>query len=113
MTDLDLDGVVMRVAATDAIGVVGGDTRFRFEQAGSVFSARYRGGRIVDGSLVGRIEPSGDFVFRYVQADHAGALDSGTSTGRVERLPDGRLRMIENFVWATREGGGRNVFEEV
>lgn len=108
-----LDGVRMRVAATAEGGVVGDGVLFTFEQVGEVFSARYRGGAIVDGYLIGRIAPSGDFDFRYVQADCGGGLDAGSSTGTVDRLPDGRLRMIEDFVWSSRDGGGRNAFEQV
>jgi hypothetical protein len=35
------------------------------------------------------------------------------STGTLERLPEGRLRLIEQFQWLTRPGSGTNVFEEI
>jgi hypothetical protein len=62
--------------------------------------------------LVGKLNPNGSVEFRYVQVDHDGNLDSGVSTGSLIRLPDGRLRLEENFRWLTRVGAGRNVFEE-
>ncbi|MFI4921508.1 MAG: hypothetical protein ACHQAZ_07690, partial [Gammaproteobacteria bacterium] len=35
------------------------------------------------------------------------------STGKVEHLPDSRLRLIEEFQWLTRPESGTNVFEEL
>jgi hypothetical protein len=29
------------------------------------------------------------------------------------RTPEGRLRLLERFVWTTRPGRGTNVFDEV
>ncbi len=110
---LSLHGVTMRTAVQSEAGAVSADTQFVFEQTGDVFSARYVGGVIVDGYLIGRLQNDGQFVFRYVQADTSGNLDAGVSSGFVERLPDGRLRMTENFQWLTRDEHGQNVFEEL
>ena len=112
MSNLTLAGVTMRTAGSAAAGVVDSQTEFTFEQTGDVFSARYRGGPIIDGYLIGKLEPAGSLQFRYVQADKDGRLDSGVSTGLLSRLPDGRLRMIENFQWLTRPGCGQNIFEQ-
>lgn len=114
MAEAFLQGRRMRVVSTAANGEVSGETELILEQFGALFSGRYRGGSIVDGYLVGRFvgaEPS-DVEFRYVQSDVTGRLDSGHSHGRFELLPDGRLRLIENFEWHTRDGRGQNVFEE-
>jgi hypothetical protein len=112
MSDLNFHGRRMRVAATDAGGVVSSETIVLFEQVDNVVSARYRGGAIVDGYLIGLYEAPA-LQFRYVQADIHGNLDAGVSTGTIERLPDGRLRLIEQFQWLTRNGHGTNIFEEI
>ena len=109
---LDFTGRRMRVRATDAVGVVSDETVLVFEQAGQVVSARYRGGSIVDGYLIGLLQEN-ILSFRYVQADKNGRLDAGVSTGTIEILADGRLRLIEEFEWITRNGKGTNVFEEM
>jgi hypothetical protein len=106
-----LDGVEMAVSASADIGVVSSDTTLRFEQRGAVVSARYRGGRVVDGYLIGHLEGDG-LTFRYVQADTDGNLDAGFSRGVIERTADGKWRLVEHFTWATRPGGGVNIFEE-
>jgi hypothetical protein len=109
---LDFTGRRMRVRATDAVGVVSDETVLVFEQAGQVVSARYRGGSIVDGYLIGLLQEN-ILSFRYVQADKSGRLHAGVSTGTIEILADGRLRLIEEFEWITRSGKGTNVFEEI
>jgi|SRR5450631_4613 len=111
MAQLELNGVRMRVSVTAETGVVSSETELVFEQIGSVVSARYRGGSVVDGYLIGHLEEM-TFHFRYIQADIAGRIDAGTSVGRFERLIDERLRLTEEFQWTTRPNGGTNVFEE-
>lgn len=110
---VSLDGVRMATASTSAIGVVDAETILVFEQAGDLFSARYRGGSIWDGLLVGRMLGEDRVEFRYVQLDRSGAMDQGVSTGTLTRLADGRLQLVERFEWLTRVGGGENVFEEI
>jgi len=108
----DLNGRRMRVMSTDTNGVVSSDTILVFEQTGNVVSARYRGGSIIDGYLIG-VRESTSLRFRYVQVDERGNLDAGVSTGTIELLPDGRLRLIEQFQWLTRPEAGTNIFEEI
>lgn len=114
MTELlSLHGVRMRAVAGTETAIVSAETLFEFEQDGDLFSARYRGGKIADGYLIGKLHPSGELEFRYVQADSSGRIDAGVSTGVLVRLFDGRLQLVENFQWTTRPESGRNVFEGV
>ncbi|MFI4921881.1 MAG: hypothetical protein ACHQAZ_09615 [Gammaproteobacteria bacterium] len=112
MGTFDFNGRRMHTASTAASGVVSGDTILVFEQKGDVVSARYRGGAVIDGYLIGQLAGA-TLKFRYVQADVDGNLDAGVSTGDIERLSDGRLRLTEHFQWLTRPESGTNVFEEV
>lgn len=109
---LSLDGIKMRVASTAAAGEVNNETLFEFTQDGSVVSARYAGGSVRLGHLVG-VRAGERLCFRYAQVDHSGRLDGGHSTCEIERSGDGRVRLIEHFEWDSREGSGTNVFEEV
>lgn len=108
----DLNGVRMATAESDSDGVVSAETIMLFEQAGNLVSARYRGGNILDGYLIGQLAGQ-SLHFRYVQADGNGNLDAGVSDGTLDRLADGRLRLFERFQWITRPGGGTNIFEEL
>ncbi len=109
---ISLHGMRMNVISSAKGGVVSSETVFEFEQKQAVVSARYRGGQIIDGYLIGRIE-GGILDFRYVQTDDQGNLDSGRSWAEFDRSEDGRLRLVEHFQWATRPGGGTNIFEEI
>ena len=108
---LSLDGVRMTVSNSGVHSVVNASTVLTFEQQGNVVSARYSGGEIVDGYLIGHLE-GWSLLFRYVQAELSGRLDAGVSEGVIDRLPDGRLRLVEHYQWLTRPERGTNIFEE-
>jgi len=111
---LNLNGRRMRTISTDAIGVVSPETVLTFEQTDDRVSARYRGGAIVDGYLIGKFDSTGATLsFCYVQTDVCGNVDAGRSTGTIEQAEGGRLRLTEEFQWFTRAEHGTNVFEEI
>jgi hypothetical protein len=109
---MNLDQVVMYVSSTADQGVVGQGTRLRFSQKGSRVTARYDGGAVSRGCLVGTLSGS-QLIFRYVQVEASGEIHGGRSVCDVDRQPDGRVRIQEHFVWRTRSGSGTNVFEEM
>ena len=109
---MNLDGKVMYVSATASQGVVGAETRLRFHQKGSRVLARYSGGAVSRGCLVGRLNGA-KLVFRYAQVEASGDIHGGTSVCEVVRRTDGRTRIVEHFTWATRSGSGTNVFDEI
>ena len=108
----NLDGRTMFVSSTADTGVVSGETHLHFAQRGTRVAARYGGGRVARGWLVGQW--AGDTLhFRYAQREDGYAIHAGNSTCHVQELPDGRLRLTEHFTWSTRPGAGVNVFDEV
>jgi hypothetical protein len=109
---MNLDQVVMFVSSTDERGVVGQGTRLRFLQKGSRVMARYNGGAVSRGCLVGTLSGS-QLLFRFAQVETSGDIHGGRSVCEVDRLPDGRIRIVEHFAWRTRPGSGTNVFEEI
>jgi hypothetical protein len=106
-----LDGLEMIVSSTAAEGVVGPETRIRFTQRGSRILGRYSGGRVVRGYLVGEFTGE-QLTFRYLQREVSAGIHGGESHCEVRRGPLGRIRIVEHFRWASREGSGTNVFEE-
>jgi len=76
---LSLNGRRMHVVSTDERGEVNTETLFEFTQEGAVVSARYAGGKVRLGYLVGTMSAE-VLRFRYVQVDNSGRLDSGYST---------------------------------
>lgn len=111
-SDISLKKVSMRVVNTADCGEVNTETLFEFTQENSIVSARYSGGKIQLGYLVGKIVKN-EVKFRYAQIDLEGRIDGGSSTGELSRTRDGRIRLLEHFTWDSRKGSGTNVFEEI
>lgn len=109
---ISLDGIRMRVVSTAEGGEVNTETLFEFAQDGSVVSARYAGGKVRLGHLVGTMSAEG-LRFRYAQVDNSGRLDGGYSTCEIGRTAEGRIQLVEHFKWESREGSGTNIFEEI
>ncbi len=107
-----LDGIRMRVVSTASGGEVSSETLFTFGQEGAVVSAHYVGGTVRLGYLVGNLT-QGHLRFRYAQVDGEGRVDGGHSICDLQRLPDGRIRLLEHFERESRDGSGTNVLEEV
>lgn len=112
---MKIDGRRMHVVESNSGSVVSTDTVLTLRSRESHIEGSYAGGSILSGYLVGFIQDNDPsrFLFRYIQADSSGNLDSGLSTAVLEETPDGRLRMIERYRWISRDGSGINIFEEL
>lgn len=109
-----LDGVVMKAAEFAPDAGIGPETVFCFDQNGGTISARYGGGPIADGWLVGTVDPgTSEAAFHYLQIGVDGTVDSGHSVAEIRRLPDGRRVLNEHFAWTSRDGSGANRLEEI
>ena len=108
---VNLDGLTMFVSSTANNGVVDASTRIAFSQHGSRVLGRYQGGRIRRGFLVGAVSGK-HLTFRYLQVEDSGEIHGGRSTCAIALMPGGRIRIVERFVWTTRNGRGTNVFDE-
>lgn len=107
-----LDGRRFRTAAEVPGGDVGVETLFEYSQDGELAHARYSGGAVVLGFLVGTRD--GDNLhFRYAQLRADGTTATGRCSSRIEVLPDGRLRLHEQWSWESAEGSGTSVIEEI
>ena len=111
MTGVDLDGRVFGAVGAVAGGQVSTATEFRFRQSGDMVWGRYSGGAIRMGFFVGTSDGA-TVTFRYTQLDTDGETATGFSVDRIEELPDGRVRLHEQWAWDSREGEGTSVLEE-
>ena len=109
---VNFDGRRMHVSQTAEGGVVNEETFFDFKHENGVVSARYAGGGVQLGHLIGKIV-GGKLEFRYAQVQTDGVLDGGRSICDIECLPTGKLRLLEHFQWESREGSGTNIFDEI
>ena len=109
---ISLDGLEMYVSSTATTGVVDSDTHLHFSQRGDRVFARYSGGRVGRGWLVGRLVGA-KLTFRFAQHEGVHGIHGGRSVCEVRRLDAGCIRIVERFAWSTRSGTGTNVFDEV
>jgi hypothetical protein len=108
-----LDGRSFRDVSPAPAGDVGGETVFAYhEDVDGTVWARYEGGAVRLGFLVGRRDQDG-LDFRYAHVTDDGDTATGHCTSRIEQLTDGRLRLHETWAWDSREGSGTSVVEEV
>lgn len=90
------------------------ETLFHYRQQGARIWATYGGGRVRFGNLVARCDPRGALDMRYHHVDAQGRFRTGMCAATPETLPDGRLRLHEEWQWTNGDSSaGRSMIEEV
>jgi hypothetical protein len=108
------EGRRFRSVENSASGEVGPETVFAYRQDGDVVSATYEGGGVRSGVLIATADPEGNLDARYAHVNEAGDLMTGECRTTPEVLPDGRLRLHEEWRWTSGDGSsGRSVVEEI
>jgi hypothetical protein len=107
-----LDGRRFRSPSDVEGGDVGIETVFEYSQEGDLVHARYAGGSVRLGFLVGTREHD-QLHFRYAQLRTDGTTATGRCTSRIERTRDGRLRLHETWDWESAHGSGTSLIEEI
>jgi hypothetical protein len=109
--DSSLDGRVFRVAEMGDAGEAGVETAFEYHEEDGVVWARYSGGAVRLGFLVGTRD--GDRLdFRYSQLNEDGETSNDRCSSTISVLPDGRLRLHEDWAWESKPGAGTSAIEE-
>ncbi|MEI4770333.1 n-acetylglutamate synthase [Psychrobacillus sp. FJAT-51614] len=95
-------------------GEVSSKTFFDYKQEGNILSATYDGGEIVKGTLIGIVKDNGCLNFRYNHVNIRNEIRGGQCDSTPETLPDGRIRLHENWKWLDSEHTeGKSTIEEV
>lgn len=103
-----------RSVSNAANGEVGAATLFQYQQDGALVWAEYRGGAIVFGTLIAKVDAQGCLDMRYQHLNVDGQLMTGRCHSTPEILPDGRLRLHEQWQWTSGDGSaGSSVVEEI
>lgn len=93
-------------------GEVGAGTLFEYHERDGVVWARYEGGAVRLGFLVG-IRDADTLEFRYSQVNESGETSSGRCSTTISALSNGRLRLDERWAWESKAGDGTSAAEEV
>ena len=95
-------------------GQVNSETRFYYQQQGDIITALYRGGEIVTGQILGKVNDEGVIEMRYQHLDIRGHFQTGNCTSTPEVLDDGRIRLFESWQWTNGDlSKGSSVIEEI
>ena len=108
-----LDGRTFIDVTGHRSGDVGDETRFEYhEVSDDVVWARYSGGAIRLGHLVGR--RTGDTLdFRYSHLTVDGSTANGHCRSRIMVRPDGLLELDEAWEWESKPGSGTSLLREL
>lgn len=95
-------------------GTVSGETTFYYRQEGNIVMAEYSGGGIRVGHLLALAAPDGSLDMRYHHIDENGTIQTGVCRSIPEWLPDGRIRLYEQWQWTSGDGSsGSSIVEEL
>ena len=113
-SSINYDGRRFRSVENSETGEVGPRTVFGYRQDGDVVSATYEGGDVRFGTLIATADGEGNLDARYGHVNASGELMTGECRSTPEMLPDGRLRLHEEWRWTSGDGSsGRSVVEEI
>jgi hypothetical protein len=109
---VSLDGRVFRVTEMGGQGEASEATVFEYHEHEGIVWARYGGGVVRLGFLVGTRD--GDRLeFRYSQLNENGETSNGRCSTSISVLSDGRVRLAENWAWESKSGTGTSSAEEI
>ena len=112
-TTPSLDGRIFVDVTEDHAGDVGAETRFEYhEEPDGVIWARYHGGTVRLGHLVGTRDGD-ELDFRYSHVTTEGTTASGHCRSRIVAREDGLLEFHEEWEWESRPGNGSSVVREL
>ena len=114
MNAINYNGRKFRSVNNSPNGEVDADTVFHYSQKDDLVLAIYQGGAIRWGTLIAKVDEAGSLELRYQHVNTRGEIMTGICHSTPEILPDGRLRLHEDWQWTSGDGSkGRSVVEEI
>jgi len=111
---IDYNERCFRSVSNASDGDVGVETEFRYRQDGDLVWGTYSGGQVRFGTLLAIVSPEGPLAMRYQHLTTTGEFKAGKCSSTPELLPDGRVRLHEQWSWtAGGTGSGTSIVEEV
>lgn len=108
------DNKFFRSVTNTTNGEVSSETLFHYHQQGQVVWAEYGGGDITKGLLIATVQENDCLDMRYQHVNRQGELMTGRCYSTPERLPDGRIRLLERWQWSSGDcSSGESIVEEV
>ena len=109
---VSVGGRIFAARPASGDGDCGPLTRFAYRQEGDRIWATYEGGEVRHGVLAARAD-GGWLVMRYLHADASGTVKHGTCVTAVATLPDGSLRLHEQWRWDGSNRDQESILDQV
>ena len=94
-------------------GEVSSETVFHYHQKDDLVWAEYAGGAIRFGNLIAKVVENDCLEMRYQHLNAKGELMTGKCFSTPEILPDGRIRLLEQWQWTSGDSSsGASIVEE-
>ena len=111
---MNYDNRQFQVRHNASPGEVDSRTMFTYHQKDSVVWGTYQGGDILIGTLTGIVNEDGKLNFAYQHVNLRNEIMTGRCVSTPEVLPDGRLRLHEQWEWTCGTfASGKSVIEEI
>ncbi len=89
-------------------------TIFHYKQQGNILTCDYSGGQILKGHLIATVDEDGCIDMRYHQINSKGELMTGTCNSTPEVMPNGKIRLFEDWQWTSGDySKGHSILEEI
>ncbi|WP_286883020.1 MULTISPECIES: n-acetylglutamate synthase [Sphingobacterium] len=103
-----------RVVNNSHNGDTSSETTFHYNQEGNILTSVYSGGNVVSGHLLGVVDENGNINMRYHHINNDGEIMTGLCKSSPEILPDGRIRLHEEWQWTNGDrSNGKSIIEEI
>ena len=114
MSKINYDNRTFRSVANSETGEVSAETVFHYHQKDDFVWAEYAGGAIRFGTLIAKTAADGSLEMRYQHLNSGGELMTGKCVSTPETLPDGRIRLPEEWQWTSGDcSRGHSVVEKI
>lgn len=77
------------------------ETIFHYIQEGNILTAKYAGGQILKGHLIGFVDTYGNINMRYHQINKKGKLMTGICTSTPQLNSNGKIMLYEEWQWTS------------
>ena len=111
---INYDNKTFKAVQNSEHGEVSSEMLFHYKQQGTILTCEYFGGKILKGHLIGIVDKKGTIKMRYHQINQDYKLKTGKCISTPEILPNGKIRLHENWEWTSgNQLKGMSILEEI
>lgn len=112
--EMNYDNKIFRPLKNTNNSETSSETLFHYKQIGNILTAEYRGGKILQGHLIGIVNNDGEIDGHYHQINIQGEIMTGICKSKPEILANGKIRLHEDWQWTSGDNSkGNSIIEEI